>query len=98
MRRRLLLLIFLFITAIEPTRPTAPGRPTGPTDPRETISIDGFERTYLLHVPPKTHNKLPVVMILHGRGATSESAANDFGWTEKADQSGFIAVFAGFAL
>jgi polyhydroxybutyrate depolymerase len=95
MRRRLLLLLFPCLTAIGLGRSTSVSHSAGLTDLKPIISIDGFERTYLVHLPPKIHsaNKRPIVMMLHGRGGTSESAANEFGWTEKADQNGFIAVF-----
>jgi polyhydroxybutyrate depolymerase len=50
---------------------------------------------YLVHPPHgKTSlQKPPVVKMLHGRGGRSEIAAGDFGWVEKADKEGFIAVF-----
>ncbi len=60
---------------------------------RRTLRIEGFERSYLIHVPRGITHRVPVVMMLHGRGGTSDSAANDFGWVEKADQEGFLAVF-----
>lgn len=59
------------------------------------VRVDGFDRTYLVHLPrgKASLRKLPVVMMLHGRGATSQIAARDFGWIEKADQNGFITIF-----
>jgi polyhydroxybutyrate depolymerase len=60
----------------------------------KTIAVDGFERSYLLYIPGKNHAAdKPVVMMLHGRGGSSQSAASDFGWMEKADQEDFIVVF-----
>ena len=59
-----------------------------------TLHVDGFARTYLVHTPPGSPgSRRPVVMMLHGRGGSSQSAARDFGWLAKADQMGFIVVF-----
>jgi poly(3-hydroxybutyrate) depolymerase len=65
------------------------------TDVETTVHVDGFDRTYLVHLPHGTTftSRLPIVVMLHGRGSSSRSAARDFGWIEKADREGFIVVF-----
>ncbi|HMH12130.1 MAG TPA: hypothetical protein VK578_03390 [Edaphobacter sp.] len=65
------------------------------TDVEATIHVDGLDRTYLVHCPLGFNSvkKLPVVMMLHGRGSSSHSTAHDFGWIEKSDKEGFLIVF-----
>lgn len=65
------------------------------TDAEVTIHVDGFDRTYLIHRPARSNpaKVLPIVMMLHGRGSSSSSAARDFGWIRKSDKEGFIIVF-----
>jgi len=94
MRASVFLLVLSVVTSAS-LCPTTSVSSESPRDITRTIHIDGFERSYLLHLPPKTHSitKLPLLIMLHGRGASSQSAANDFGWTEKADKEGFIVAF-----
>lgn len=73
----------------------APCGSQGGTNSEATIRVDGFDRTYLVHRPAGSNSgkALPVVMMFHGRGSSSSSAANDFGWIEKFDKEGFLIVF-----
>jgi polyhydroxybutyrate depolymerase len=91
------LIFFLLLSAFPrvSTFSTASTASDGPQDLRTIIHWEGFDRLYLVHLPPKTQpgKKIPVLMMLHGRGASAESARNDFGWAEKADKEGFIVVF-----
>src|SRR5258706_5374435 len=90
--------VFLLVLSVMTSASLCPITPISSESQRDitrTIHIDGFERTYLLHLPPRTHSitKLPLLIMLHGRGASSQSDANDIGWTEKEDKEGFIVVF-----
>jgi polyhydroxybutyrate depolymerase len=62
-----------------------------------TIALhhDGLARKYLLYVPKGFNKRKPaaVVMMLHGGGGTGRAAMRETGWTEKADQAGFILIF-----
>jgi polyhydroxybutyrate depolymerase len=64
-------------------------------DHTRTLHIDGRERSYLTHVPPKydPQKPTPVVLIFHGGGSNAEQMIQFCGLNEKADQEGFIAVF-----
>jgi polyhydroxybutyrate depolymerase len=57
------------------------------------LTINGYNRTYIVHTPPGVGRRPAVVFMLHGRGGTKEQAAAEFGWRELADKEKFIAVF-----
>lgn len=61
----------------------------------QTITSSDRERRYLLHIPPNidTTRPLPLVMFFHGGGGGMFQAAEDYPWTAKADEAGFILVF-----
>jgi polyhydroxybutyrate depolymerase len=72
--------------------------PRGPLNAgRHTLSlvVDGRERNYVVQVPagyaPAT--PIPLVFFMHGGGGTARAAIWETGWAEKADASGFAAVF-----
>ena len=65
---------------------------------KETLSSlrhDGRTRTYLVHLPASySKNKTwPVVLVFHGGGGNGEQMAKMTGFSRKADQEGFIAVY-----
>lgn len=92
----------LVLVSCAPT--TAPVRGTaeatrrsllGERDTVYTIRHDSVLRTYVLHAPPgaETKTDLPVVVMLHADGSTSEGAIALTGWSVKADQEGFIVAY-----
>ncbi|MFH2012885.1 MAG: PHB depolymerase family esterase [Pseudomonadota bacterium] len=60
-----------------------------------TLTVDGLERTYIVHVPLSYDSKvsIPVVIMLHGGGGNAKISIWQTGWTEKADKAGFMVVF-----
>ena len=60
-----------------------------------TIQVGNFERTYELYVPRSYDGQtaLPLLLMLHGGGGTSQGARHETGWDKKAEAAGFIAVF-----
>lgn len=66
-----------------------------PGDHDFTIRVGELDRRYTVHVPPNYDGTtpLPVVVMLHGGGGTSQGAATETGWGAKADEAGFLAVF-----
>ncbi|MBI5402077.1 MAG: esterase [Ignavibacteriae bacterium] len=60
-----------------------------------TITIDGLERTYLLHLPEKTASfyNLPLVFVFHGGGGTGKLIMNETGFNKLSDRDRFIAVY-----
>ena len=64
-------------------------------DHTRTLQVEGRERSYLVHVPPKydPQKPSPVVLIFHGGGSNAEQMIRFCGLNPKADQEGFIAVY-----
>lgn len=63
---------------------------------RFTLTHDGLERAYLVHLPPsyRKGTPMPVVFAFHGGGGDMQlQAGAHYGLTEKADAAGFMAVF-----
>ena len=59
------------------------------------IEINGFRRTYLVHVPPgyTSYTPLPLVVVIHGAFDTAEGMERVSGFSRLADQEGFIALY-----
>ncbi len=54
---------------------------------------NGYSRPYLIYRPAHLPSHPAVVFMLGGVRSTAVSESREFGWTEKADASGFLAVF-----
>lgn len=90
------LAVFLIVVLTSLHACAGPMRPPlKPGDYDRTLKHGGLERTYLLHVPAQYDGTraLPLVFMFHGGFGSAENAARDYGWREKADAAGFIAVF-----
>jgi polyhydroxybutyrate depolymerase len=64
-------------------------------DRRIKIQVGRQMRRFMVHLPSTYDGRtpMPVVIMLHGGGATGRSAALETGWSNLADQAGFLAVF-----
>ena len=64
-------------------------------DHTRTLQVDGRERSYFVHVPPKYDpaKPTPVVLAFHGGGSNAEQMVRFCGLNEKADNEGFIVVY-----
>ncbi len=80
---------------VEPTPPPAKERQSGSYT--KTIEYGGFQRTYIVHVPPGTpeDEKLPMVVVIHGANGTAQGMleSGDVNMRAKADSDGFIALY-----
>jgi hypothetical protein len=58
------------------------------------LQVDGLERRYLVYAPAGTPSaqRLPVVIMLHGAGATARWTLAETGWNVKAEDAGFLVV------
>ncbi len=65
-----------------------------PGDYQQTMSVDGRERTYSIHVPPgyDPARSMPVMVLLHGIRQDGAEIADTTRMREKADKEGFILV------
>jgi polyhydroxybutyrate depolymerase len=59
------------------------------------IEINGFRRTYLVHVPPGyvPETPLPLVVVIHGAFDTAEGIERVSGFSRLADREGFIVLY-----
>ncbi len=74
------------------TTPTT-GPTIAPGDVEFTVSHDGRDRSYILHVPADVVVPSPVVIALHGGGGTGAGFQDDNGLDAVADREGFLAVY-----
>jgi polyhydroxybutyrate depolymerase len=63
------------------------------SDRAGVLIVDGYSRSYTIHIPSRLGPRPAVVFMLHGRGNTKEHAAEEFGWRDLADRENFVAVF-----
>ena len=69
--------------------------PFDPGDHTRKLTVDGRERTYLVHVPKKYDPKspTPVILALHGAAMDGSMMVWFSGLNKKSDESGFIVVY-----
>jgi len=69
----------------------------GPRTYKNTVDIriNGFRRTYLVHIPSgyKPGNPLPLVIVIHGAFDTAEGMEKVSGFSELADLEGFFVLY-----
>ncbi len=58
-----------------------------------TVTIDGLEREYVLHVPDNLPVNAPLVMVFHGYSGTAAYARSYFNMEELANEQGFAVVY-----
>ena len=61
-------------------------------DVRYELAIGGRTRSYVVHPPPRGNGPWPLVLSLHGGGGNAHASAEQTGFDDEADRSGFIAV------
>jgi len=81
----------------EPTRTSMPVYSEEyliPGDYAETLKVNGVERQFLVHMPPgyRLDTPLPLVINLHGRGATALQQESVSRFHAKADRERFVVV------
>ena len=59
----------------------------------DKITVDGIERTYILHVPESVSNPAPLVFVLHGGGGNGKGMIKLTGYNKISDKYGFIACY-----
>jgi polyhydroxybutyrate depolymerase len=95
-------LLFVFLAACN--RPLRQGNstPDETTPIQDSLSsgnhnlsttVDGLERTYILHVPPAASEPLPLIIVLHGTYGTGRKMQLGLGFDPYADQRGFYVAY-----
>jgi polyhydroxybutyrate depolymerase len=92
-----LALLLLTFSAQQSVGQKAPNQPDllGPGDHTRKLTVDGRERTYLVHVPKKYDRKspAPVILALHGAAMDGSMMVWFSGLNKKSDEAGFIVVY-----
>jgi len=59
------------------------------------IKVDGTERKYLLHLPPKDtlSRKNPLLIVLHGHGGNGKQVMKETGFNDISDREKFIVIY-----
>lgn len=71
-----------------------PHKPLGTGVHRQSIIVDGTERTFLVHIPPDiAAPSTPVMILLHGRGIDADDMVRLTGMNEVAEREGFVTVY-----
>ena len=58
-----------------------------------TFNHDGLERQYRIHIPPQVSESFPLILVLHGYGGGNNDMMNNYGWTQLANEKGFVVAF-----
>jgi polyhydroxybutyrate depolymerase len=67
---------------------------TDEADPERTITVDGRQRSYLLHRPQRGSGKpMGLVLVFHGGTETGADAARISGFDRQADRAGFVVAY-----
>lgn len=91
--------VFMCALALAALGQTIPLRHVFPTEDagKRTVylHVEGVAREVIIYRPANlpANQAVPVVFAFHGTGGSGEVAYDKFGWKEKADQEGFMAVF-----
>ncbi len=79
----------------QPTNLTSAGLSEAPGKRTVNLRVEGVAREVIVYRPANlpANQPVPVVFAFHGTGGLGEVAYDNFGWKEKADEEGFMAVF-----
>jgi polyhydroxybutyrate depolymerase len=85
----------MLLTAITHSSSDSPPRARlpGPVTEVHTVDIEGAARTYRSIVPVQVANRVPLLIVLHGRGQSGSIAARQTGFLGLAEQRQAVLVF-----
>ncbi|MCA9122924.1 MAG: prolyl oligopeptidase family serine peptidase [Planctomycetaceae bacterium] len=73
---------------------TVAAEPLAAGDHNRKLTVDGQDRTYLVHIPTNYDDSpTPVVLIFHGAVTNADITVHLTGMNKKSDEAGFIAVY-----
>lgn len=94
MRSRRSLAVLAILAATVALAACAPGRaPTPSGTEHRTITIEGVERDYLVHVPENLADDPSLVVMMHGGFGSAKQAEDAYGWDALADTEGFVVAY-----
>src|SRR5204863_9455486 len=69
--------------------------PLGPGTHTRVLTVNGRERSYVVHVPPKydSAKPTPLVLVFHGVAMNARITMLTAGMIRKSDEAGFVAVY-----
>jgi polyhydroxybutyrate depolymerase len=79
----------------EPSTTPPANTSMGPGTYSEGMDYGGYQRTFIVHVPPSYDGSkpYPLVFVLHGLGGSAQGMVNITRFSEKADSEGFIVAY-----
>lgn len=78
----------------KPVKPApAASAPVGPVSGMHLMSVDGVARTYRSIVPTRITGRVPLLIVLHGRGQSVRGTMRDTGFLELAEQRRAVLVY-----
>ncbi len=90
-----MVLLAIALTGCTTALPRAPGQAAATYIADVDIRYHGFQRTYLVHLPPGYDGKqpLPMVIVLHGAFGNAKLVERFSGFSQLADEKQFIAIY-----
>jgi polyhydroxybutyrate depolymerase len=70
-----------------------PARERSPASMAHSISVEGRERSYRLHVPRGGGTSRPLLIVLHGTFGTGQKMERGLGFDPQADRHGFVVAY-----
>ena len=87
---RAVLVVAICLATASPLHAT--DQPTGRTT-TTALTVDGQRRTYRLHQPRPSTAPVPLVVVLHGAGATAREVERRYHWDRLADRRRFVVAY-----
>jgi polyhydroxybutyrate depolymerase len=94
MRRNSLVIILVCALAFagcQRARHSDAARASGTVE--RSVTVDGVERAYRVHVPARLTRPAPLVVVLHGGGGNGSQVEQQTGFTTTADREGFVVAY-----
>ncbi len=94
-RQLLVITVLMCCSSAGFAAPPKPDVALAPGDHTRNITVDGRERTYLVHIPPKYDPKqsTPLVLALHGAAMNGPMMVWFTGLNKQSDAAGFVVVY-----
>ena len=87
----LLILMFVIVACARSIN----AQPTSTTDAIQSLTFDGLQRTFIIHLPTpfEDSHPLPLVFDFHGGGGNAQSQMRVSGFNDLANEKSFIVIY-----